>query len=302
MFARLKVELRDAVELVLIPALAIVLPWRWCFGFYRWLTAWCTPLYRSAVDAAFAQASTVALIANPKQWRSQRRLVTLVDHADFFLSCTRGAAWLNQYVDVQGVWPTYPRPALIFTFHWGAGMWALHHAHQSGLHAQMLVNAPQPMQFRGHTLCLHYIRRRIKRIEQLLSRPTIDAMTDGRAVLHALRAGEMLFAVIDVPADGADLASQAQHVSLLGRQASVPRALLRQAVDRALPVFVYLTGVDMKNGQRMLCIHDLGVAQEVDNLAQQLFAHLNLAIAQSPSSWHLWSECPRFFRQVNTDS
>ena len=52
---RLRTELRDLLELVLLPGLAAVLPWPLCYRLFRRLARW-DGLYREASHAALAQA------------------------------------------------------------------------------------------------------------------------------------------------------------------------------------------------------------------------------------------------------
>jgi hypothetical protein len=229
-------------------------------------------------------------------WIHQRQLTSLIDHADFFLSYTHLDRWFKRRIEVRGEWPSTHRAALILTFHWGAGMLALQDMRRKGHVANMLVNAAHPAHFKGHSVQYAYIRARIHRITQLLGRPTIDAQTNMRPALKALQKGEHVVAVIDVPTDAATGPHAAQPVQLLGRRAHVPRPLLRYAVDKHIPVTVYLTGIDFANGHRSLDIHTLGCFDSVDTLADAVFGLLNAAIASSPPAWHLWTETPRFFQ------
>ena len=296
--SRLRNELQDLLELVLFPALCVVLPWPLCFKAFRWMSRRFEFLYRSAVDAAYKQTALVNSIHVEPTWKADRRLVTLVDHADLYLSHTRGQRWFSKYVDVVGNWPDANKKALVLTFHWGAGMWALHFANAQGVTAPMLVNAAHKSQFEGRGVCYCYVKVRIRRIGQLLSQPTLDAITDARGVVKALRQDKNVLAVIDVPADGL---KGAQPVTLLGMQAVVPKALLRHAVEQGIPVTVFLTGINMQNGRRTLAVHLLGLHTDIEVLTQVVFDHLNAAIQQHSPSWHLWSECPRFFpAQVQT--
>lgn len=112
------------------------------------------------------------------------------------------------------------------------------------------------------------------------------------AFLKILGDNEQIMAVIDVPADSF---SVRQSVNLLGKKAQVPNGLMRLAVDRRVPVTLFLTGIDFQTGQRTLVIKTLGVFDDVDRLAAQAFAFLEDAIRVSPPSWHFWSEAPRFF-------
>ena len=104
----LRVQGRDLLQLWLLPGLAAVLPWRWCFALYRRLARW-PWLYRAEVEAALAGAQLRGWLAPAEaaRWATERRLVSLVDHADFFLSRTRGDGWLRRHVEVRGQWPAH---------------------------------------------------------------------------------------------------------------------------------------------------------------------------------------------------
>ena len=80
-------ELQSALERVLLPGLAAVLPWPWCARLY-WQLARAGFLYRGDVDAGWEQARRY-LAADP-QWKRRARFHLLVDNADFFLSRCRG--------------------------------------------------------------------------------------------------------------------------------------------------------------------------------------------------------------------
>ena len=58
---RLRVELRDLIELVLVPGLAAVLPWRWCFALFKHLARidW---FYRRTSHEALRQAQALGQV------------------------------------------------------------------------------------------------------------------------------------------------------------------------------------------------------------------------------------------------
>ncbi len=87
-----------------------------------------------------------------------------------------------------------------------------------------------------------------------------------------------------------------QPIELLGMTARVPRALFRLAVEQSIPVSVFLTGICLASGKRVLRITHLGVHTEVDALVRAVFAELEQAITDSPPAWHFWGESERFFR------
>ncbi|MFC5500518.1 hypothetical protein ACFPOE_23450 [Caenimonas terrae] len=288
---RLRTEARDLAELVLLPGIASLLPWSIGFRLLRRLAEVARP-YSDAGRSALAQAHSRGWVGDAAHWTRVRRLVTLVDHADLYLARTRSDRWMARHMDVEGSWLPPGQPGIIFTFHWGAGMWGLRHARASGLRAHALVAPLDGAQFAGRRVLLAYARARTAEVARALGCPTLDISSSLRPVLQALRRGEQVVAAVDVPAD---LVSASQEVELLGMTARVPRGLLRLAVDQRVPVTVYLTGLKPASGRRFLRIHQLGVHDSVDTLAAQVFGHLDRAIREDPPSWHFWGEAERVF-------
>lgn len=291
--ARLKRESLDLVELVLIPSLAAPLPWPLCFRVFRWVAFHWRFLYREPCTRALSQAHQRGWVDEPTTWLAMRRLVTLVDHADFYLERTRSDRWLQRHVDTDGHWTPPGKAAVWLTFHWGAGLWALRHAAASGLTASFMVASSHPDHFKGRTVLRHYVTRRNASVTRLLGRPTIDVSAPLRPALKVLQAHEQLVAVVDVPSDQV---AASQQIQLLGMPARVPRALFRLAVERSIPVGVFLPGICLSTGRRLLRLRDFGTPTDVDALVNEVFAELERAITECPPAWHFWSEADRFFR------
>lgn len=285
-----RLQLQDALELLVLPGLAALMPWPVAFALFRQLAKW-PALYRSATNAAWTWVKQNLPQVDENTWRYERRLLTLVDHADWVLSMTRSTAWLRRHVVVQGQWPAPGTSQVICTFHWGAGMWTLPAMRQAGLQVHALAASLQGQQFAGRPVLNAYARWRTGQVVKALGHPTIDVTASMRPVLQALKDHECLLGVVDVPADnfGAGVG-----VNLLGQAARVPRGLLRLAADRQLPVTVFLAGLDLRTGQRQWTIHQLGVMPDAEILFKTVFQFLNQAMAESPSAWHLWAEMPRF--------
>lgn len=289
--SRLRTELRDLLELVLLPGLAAILPWPLCFRLFRRLARW-DGLYRQASHAALAEARAHGWAVDGADWLLKRRLVTLVDHADFYLSRTRSDAWLRRQLRVHGEWPAPGSAAVLCTFHWGAGMWGLRHMRAQGLLAHPLVAPLQGAHFRGRAVLHWYARARTAEVGRVLACAALDVSTSLRPALRALRGGEQVVAAVDVPSDQV---AATEGVILLGRQVRMPKALLRLAAEQRIPVVLYVTGLDFATGARTLRIVSLGVREEVSALAQEVFEELDRAIRQEPAAWHFWGEAPRFF-------
>ncbi len=291
---RWRVETRDLIELVLVPGLAAVLPWHWCFVIFKRLARvqW---LYGAACAHALAQAQErgQALPDDAARWLAVRRLVTLVDHADHYLAVTRSDAWMQRHLQVQGQWPNPETAGILCSFHWGAGMWGLRHAHSKGLQVHALVAAMEGAPFAGRRVLQWYARARTRSVQRALGHVPLVASGNLRPVIQTLRRNEQVLAVVDVPADQVDSSIE---VSLLGMQTRMPKGMLRLAVTQSVPVTVYITGLDMSTGQRLLRVTQLGVWQDLDTLVPAVFNLLEAALREESAAWHFWGEAPRFFR------
>lgn len=291
-FRRATIELRDTLELVLLPGLAALLPWRWCFVLFGRMARW-QWLYREACEAALHQARLRGWAGQDEaHWLWVRRLVTLVDHADHYLGLTRGDSWMSRHLKVQGEWLPPGQAAVICTFHWGAGMWGLRNAAASGLKPHALVAPLDPQAFAGRSVLYAYACSRVRHVSKTLNSPALDVSASLRPALRALRRAEPVGAVVDVPADQV---SATTPVMLLGMQVSVPRGLLRLAVDNDIPVQVYVTGLDTRTGERFLRIKTLSGYATVEDLAAQVFGELEQLIAEDAPAWHFWGIAERFF-------
>ena len=276
----------------MLPGFAALLPWGLCFAFYKRL-AKIPGLYKSSNEASLPWAKQSFPQLDEKLWCYQRRLTTLVDHADWVLSLTRSDHWLLKHVKSQGQWPDGHTSQLICTFHWGAGMWTLTAMRRAGLRVNALAASLDPQHFVDRPILHLYARSRTAQVVKALGRQTIDVSASMRPVLKAIQRQESLLGVIDVPSDNFE---SSMEVDLFGRKAHVPLGLLKLAVEKQLPVTLFLAGLNFETGQRQWTIHNLGVFQDLPKLTTSAFKYLERAITDSPSSWHLWSEMPRFIQ------
>lgn len=292
--ARLRVEGRDALELVGLPGLAAVLPWRWCFALFRLLARW-PLLYRPACERALRSAQAMGLVEDAQRWRREYRLVVLVDHADHYLARTRTTAWLDKHARVSGQWGVAGQGGLVVSFHWGCGLWGLRHARVHGLWPHALGGSPDSI--RGRWVLRRYIRARLRTLELVLNRPVIRVPGPMRAVLRAWAAREQVTVTIDVPADQA---GETLPVRVLERTVLAPAALIQLAVRRRIPVTVSVMGLDVRTGQRHLRLVPLGVSDNAEALLEKIFEYFDGLLHEQPAAWHLWSEAERFFAALPT--
>jgi len=288
-------EARDLFELVLLPGIAAVLPWRLCFQVFKLLSR-LDLLYAAECHQALRHADALGWVRGDRRlWLRTRRLVTLVDHADFYLSRTRSDRWLARYVHVDGHWPAPGKPGVLCTFHWGAGMWALRHIGAGSLRVHAIV-APQVAEaFPGRTVKLLYSRARVRSVATALRTDPIEPSHSPRPILRTLHLGEQIVAAVDVPSD---TVAATESVRFLGARAHVPRGLLRVAAHAEIPVTVYLTRLGTDNGDRFLTIRSLRSRDNPAELMAEVFGFLERAIEIDPAAWHLWSVAPRFFESA----
>ena len=289
---RLKTESRDLLEFVLLPGLAAVLPWSACFRLFKCFARW-NWLYEEDSIAALEQARQYGLCGDdPRAWLTERKLVSLMDHADHYLLRTRTAAWMRRHVEVHGQWDCQGGAALLWTFHWGMGMWALRHAREHGVHASMVLAAPSGPDFVGRTVFGIYVRARMRSVALALGEPVIFVPGGMSEVRRTISRQQQVIVVMDVPQDQV---SVTRVTPLLGVPVSVPAVLPSMAVEQQLPVTVFYMGADLATGRRMLCIKPLGVYGDTGVLTDTVFANLDHLLRKAPAAWHLWAQAPRFF-------
>lgn len=291
LWRRLRGESRDLIELILIPGLAIFLPWPLCYRLFRLLSRfeW---LYRGDAIANCENAQRFGMISDPAECRRKWRLMSMVDQADFYLSMTRKDAWIAKYVKVEGQWPVPGAPAILFGFHWGVGMWTLRHLKVSGLRTHALVGPQRRDMYPGRRLRYEYYRARNMAVRNALGTAPLDITGSLRPVLSALRARDQVLAIVDVPAY---LASSSQEITFLGRRARVPRGMFRLAVDQAVPIVVFVNGFDFDNGQRFLRIYELSAEPDLKALMANVYSYLERLICEEPAAWHFWRISDAFF-------
>jgi phosphatidylinositol dimannoside acyltransferase len=294
MWQRLRQEGWDVLELVLLPGLAALLPWRLCFAVFKRL-ARCDGLYRAPCAQALRVARQYGWAGqDEKHWLWVRRLVTLVDHADHYLGLARTDAWMQQHLHVQGQWPAAGRATLLSTFHWGAGYWGLRHAAAHGLRPHALVASLDVPVYAGRTVLTWYARARNRNVARTLGAENFDIARDLKKTIRALRARQPVLGVLDVPVEQAALGVK---VPLLGRHITVAKGLLRMAVEEQVPMTYYITGLNMQTGERFLRIEQLEVCETLQAQADTMFAHLHALIQEEAPAWHFWGIADQLFER-----
>ncbi len=289
---RLRAEFKALIELVLLPGLALILPWSLCYRLF-WQLSRAPFLYRARCRQSLAAAQRAGFVDDPVRWIRRYRLMIMIDHADLYLSRSRGDRWMERHLRREGSWPDPGNAFVGCTFHWGAGMWGLRDIARAGLRAHALVGRLQKAAFRGQYIIGRYSFARVAEVGRALGTRPLDVSRDLSQLLRLTRRQDVLVAAVDVPPDevGGSI-----PVCFLGRQISVPRGIFRLAAGKRLPVVFYLTGFDFSTGERFLHITDPVVSGDAAVLAEQAFAELESWVTRQPECWHFWFALDRFTR------
>ena len=94
--------------------------------------------------------------------------------------------------------------------------------------------------------------------------------------------------------------AQRQAMPCTDAAASQARTFWRYALissPSSVPVTIYITGLDMRSGQRFLRIEPLPPESDTSALIIQTFVRLQDLLYEDPAAWHFWSEAERFFER-----
>lgn len=286
----LKETLRDALQLFAMPLLSACLPWRVGFGLLR-AFAEAKWIFRQETAQALAGVRTVQPIEDPSAWQSHHRLIRLVDHADLYLSLSRGDRWLDEHIQVTGQWPE-KGPFLAAFLHWGAGMWALRHLRRSGRRAAFLSIRFDRAMFRGWPLRYAYARLRAWTTARAAGGGLIFTGGARDAMRDHFAAGGNIVAAIDVPPVGD---RDALPVKLFGRPAALTAGIFEVAAQLKVPIVLFTVALNPVDGTRRLDIHPPVVGHNALELAVLFAQRLESALQAASPAWHFWAHVQQFF-------
>ncbi len=283
---KLKRNLIDLIELFLLPALAAVLPWPFCFRIFK-SVAILDCFYRADVRRALGQAMSIAKITDTNAWASAYRLTKLVDHADLYLSLFRTRRWLDRYVTVTGPgWPKDGAPFLAVTFHWGAGMWSLRHLDTTDRHISGLMKGFDISEFSGRFVRYCYVKLRSYAISRAGVRNIIflDKSSYFR-LKKAIRPGSCLVALFDVPTMRQ---RNIINVQLFGHNIRLPRGLVHLAAKEGVRIITYSVSIDRETGFRKINISEPIISGQEEELSEHLVREFKKIVYADSPSWHCW--------------
>ena len=275
-------------ECVLLPLLAILLPWRVFWRMARRLAVH-DLLFRDETAHALNAAMAQGHAAEAGDWRNRQRLVRIVDLADAALSGTRGDGWMSRRIIVDGDRPP-EGPCLFLGFHYGTGFWVLRYLRSLGQRVSFLSRRILREDFPGMPLCYAFERWRMHLVSHAGGGPVIYVGGSVAKMKSVLQDGGSILAMADVPLEHG---AAGRTVPFLDGKAQLPDGLIRLAESEKVPIVAYLCRLDTGTGQRRLSFARL--PDEVEDKLAWLMDLLGQAIREDPAAWHLWAEWPRFF-------
>jgi phosphatidylinositol dimannoside acyltransferase len=275
----------DLLAYFIVPAAIALMPARFGMRLSRWLVH-NTPLHDADAVTVWAHAAPLQPEANAGQWKFRHRLVRLRDHVDLYVWLLRGRGWYRDLVRIEGVWPG--RPAVVVTFHWGCGLWALHSLREAtGGFAG--VAAPPPWAALKHRPMLFlYARLRTWVTMRILGDGLVYPGGAARHLMQALVRGKSICGLYDSPKQGNE---KTLTVNVIGRSLALPRGLPAMAVGRKVPLVVFSAEPDMLTGGTVLRISEAEIFESEQAAADHLANELALLIAHEPANWHHWYLC-----------
>ncbi|MFA5683344.1 MAG: hypothetical protein WCZ65_00750 [Lysobacteraceae bacterium] len=293
----LRLELRGFLEYVLLPGLAVFMPWPLAYRLLKQLARY-PGLYEEEWRPALAQALSMGLVEidDPDGWAWRYRACRLVDHADFWLSRTRRARrWLPRHSDRRGDWPALETPAVGAFFHWCAGMWGVRALLDAGHHSSVLAGRFSKRSMGGARLGYWYGHLRLNELSRASGGPLIYAPGTVKQSLDALTAGRWVIGTPDVPPTETRFSIP---VRLFGRDGHMPEGLLLIARQARVPVVVFTMALDFDSGRRELRIEGPFDPDDPD-LMQRIADTWQALIREKSWAFTLWPAMPAYFAASN---
>jgi hypothetical protein len=264
-----------------------ILPWEYFFPLSRFLCSF-PYLFQAEALAGLTNAKSFGYVDNAIEWLRNHRFVRLVDQVDASISAHCDDSWLDQFMEIDGKWPTTPFVGI--TFHFGAGLWAIRHLHRESIPSSFLSAPLQPEMFSGHPLRYSFEVGRMAETERAAGRPIIYVGGSFKKLLSALSDGTSVIGLIDVLPQFVPVTAT---TTFLGRESRFPNGLIDLARICQVPLVVFICYPNPETGNRHLFIRQID-ANDSDPLAS-LIVTLEDAFAKASWAWHLWPVAPNFF-------
>jgi hypothetical protein len=284
-------EFRDALEFVLLPGLAVVLPWSWSFRIFRRVARW-DWLYRRYCRGAYEQASRFVEIPDPDQWRQRHRLLWLMDAAEYFIARFRPGAFMRpDRYEVVGEWPQHGH-FIATGLHWGLGGLLFRDLNKNGYHPRLIFKR-NVRKFADQSLVENLYRRwRPRQYAKIGGGEPIPTGGGYHKIIQSLEDKDILIIVYDAPVEPT---SRPVSVNILDRPARLRSGVVRLLAENDVTYVKYRLSYNIENGKRRLDISPPVNTDDKQEIATDLAAYLDTALRYDSSLWYLWRQAPFFF-------
>jgi len=284
-------EFRDAVEFILLPGLALVMPWSCSFRIFRRVSRW-SWLYRRYCRGAFEQASRYVEISDPDQWRQRHRLLWLMDAAEYYVMRFRPRAFMRpDRYEVVGEWPQQGH-FIAVGLHWGLGGLVFRDLNRNG-YLPRLIFKRNVLGFAEQSRVENLYRRwRPRQYAKIGGGDPISTGGGFGRIIQSLQDKDVLIIVFDAPVEPT---SKPVSVKILDRPARLRSGVVRLLAENDVSYVKYRLSYNIENGRRRLEISPPLNTDDKQEIATDLADHLDAALRYDSSLWYLWRQAPVFF-------
>jgi len=282
------------MALVLIPALAVVLPWPWFFRLAR-LFSRAEGLFKAETDLAVAAVSVNTDFTVDTVWRRHYRLYKIIDASDPWLARFRGTGWLSRYVDIEGSWPQ-KTPFIASSLHFGAGLWALRHIREQAAAISMVLR-PQAEWQASFSQPMQVYLRAYERAIVAAGGGEITHTGPGLRTRfkQGLENNINQLVLIDVPGK-----KNIQAVNFLDKPAYFADGLIGLSQQLQKQIVPYVMMLDFQSGRRRLLIGPvLDPGLSLEEAMQALSDFFDPLVRRQSEGWQLWGQYPAFLHKEN---
>ena len=294
-----RTQLADLCLLIVVPAIAALLPWR--LG-WRWLRYW-AGISRGSFSVAVNSGKSIARewlpIGDDALFDARMRLLWLTDCSDLYVSMLRPwRAGQPRHIEQKGQWPT-GSGFIAMGFHYGAGYPVLRSLAAANFEYTFVSGRWRREDDPGHPVRYWYGRLRTRDVARVGRRPIAYRPGIKPQLDQTLREGAVVVGLIDLPPR---LAPRQRHpVSLLGHELSLPGGLIELAREAGVPIVPYWVEFDDPMYRRRICIGDPIPSDDIGAAVIRLSDILDRCIRSAPYAWMLWPELPGWIAADNGD-
>lgn len=284
-------ECRDYLECFIIPAMAMMMPW-WLVVRVFHLLAYVPWLYRHCLicleGARHLKLSNIDGMTEA-QWVHACKVGQMIEYADIYLILANRKSYWKKYIDTD-IDEKIQDKQVIFTPHYGAGMWMYWYLRQKNSQAVMFVNAP-----RGKSLSAHHCLARLRLWILRRLGAKIVSPDNLLALREVLRSGATIIVGPDIPVEaGVDFYTPETSLGRL----NLTSRFFDLAEKRKLPVLHIIFAIDVQNGHRKFTVK-AQCKQTAISYAQTFADLAATAIKKQPYLWRMLIVAPEVMLPLN---